>query len=138
MPEFGKYPVPDACCVEKTKYCGLKNDYRIFQRLPTRYNTTGLNMTDWNATMVPTTIPEIPVEISEDNIYIQGCYPKLGKVLSDMNWKIYFCVGASICTLDFMLLTLFGILLCFHSRDNYVSQQHVQYGRRKVPVSRRL
>lgn len=134
VPTFGKYPVPDSCCVERTPYCGLKNDYSLL--VTTRmYNTTSMNTTDWNSTTI---MPQLPVETSSNNIYTQGCYRGLGKVLSDLDWTVYFIFACAICTLDFMLLTLFGILLCCHSPKQNVSRRQVQYGRKKVPVSQRL
>ena len=30
---FGDFPVPDSCCVQKSRYCGLKNNFKIYQRM---------------------------------------------------------------------------------------------------------
>ena len=120
--EFGKHPVPDSCCVDRTKYCGLKNDF--LRHKPVFVNSTGnftgtggipgfrhqFNISNINSTTPTPTTPPLPAYV--ENIFIQGCYPGVGDILAKVEAKLIFQSATVFLILDFFLMFLFSVLLC--------------------------
>ena len=140
--QMGKFPVPDFCCEKVEKFCGLKNDFDFFKPIVPKYNETVkvINST-WNETQTPVSDFEFETnfepEIVKNNIFVRGCDPGLSDVLSAIGSKATFTFLTSISVITFFLSFLFGILSCF-CQPKPEKPSFVNYGRQKVPVSRRL
>jgi len=116
--KFGKHPVPDSCCVDKSKYCGLQNDF--WRPTPVVVNYTGtdsvpgfrhqFNISNFNSTIPPPTTRPKPAYV--ENIFVHGCYSGLGDVLAKLESKLLFQIAIVFLILDFFLMFLFSVLLC--------------------------
>ena len=155
----GNYPVPESCCEQQSKFCGLENAI-LKKKLPKQIyppvNTPNICLSNStvpiNSTVPFNTSECLPINTSTystptstdklienvvDNIFTEGCFPNLFEKLKSVEWLPTVLFGHVVVLLNLFLNVLFGCLMCCVSSDK--PMRHVKYGKKhKVPVSRRL
>ena len=136
--KVGDFPVPDFCCENTEKFCGMANDFDYIRPLISNINETiNFENKTLNASNGYDSNVDFEPEIVRENIFVRGCDPGLSDVISALGAKAIFTFFTSISVITFFLSFLFAILSCF-CEPKLEKPIFVNYGRQKVPVSRRL